>query len=334
MNTKNPEPFTTESQRTTEFTKKELRLKRFISFISLCVSVPLWYMVLCGFVAFSLTGCDKIKGLVKTKPVPNKQTEALTQPFIDESKVLAKVNSRTITIDEFKKNFENLPGGYDSVKIQDRRRILDDTIRIELLYQDAARRGLERDDDVKRLIDEAKRQILAAQLIKLEFDNVRVEPKEIEDFYNTYKNEFAEPEQITLRQIVVDTEEEAKQILVELLQGNAADFAQVAKARSKAPNAKDGGLVESVKKGELFSQLDNAAFSLEIGAISGVVKGPDGYYIVRLESKIPQKQKTLSQAWDEIKDGLLILKRNKALEDKISQLKSQADKLEIYEERL
>lgn len=287
---------------------------------------------------FLLTGCDKIDNALnrlkgKNPKAVNLQTQPpLPQPPVDESKVLARINNRVITIDEFKKNFEAAPGGYDSVKLDDKRKFLDDTVRIELLYQEALARGLERDEDVKNMLEEAKRQILAGQLIRLEFEKVVVETNDIEDFYNIYKTEFVEPEELRLRQIVVDEEEKARAILVELLKG--ADFAQLAKERSKANNAKDGGLIDSVKKGEIFPQLDGVAFSLDTGAISSIVKGPDGYYIVKLESRIPQKQKSLTAVWDEIKGGLLIIKRNKALEDKITQLKNQAAKLDIYEEKL
>lgn len=268
------------------------------------------------------TGCQK-----KTEP-----SRKETLPRINESKVLAKVNDKIITTDEFKDRFANIPNvDYTKLKIEDKKRVLDDLIRVELLYQEAVNRGLERDKDVRQTLEEARRQILAGQLIKTEMDNIKVEPKEIEDFYNTYKADFKDPEKVRLRQIVVPAEEEAKSILVELLKG--ADFERMAKERSKAPNAREGGLTEFVQRGELFPALDNIAFSLESNAISGVIKGPDGYYIVKLDGKQETKQRTLTEVWDEIKQGLLVLKRNKALEDRIAGLRGKAQ-IELHEDRL
>jgi parvulin-like peptidyl-prolyl isomerase len=125
------------------------------------------------------------------------------------------------------------------------------------------------------------------------------------------------------------TEQEAKDILVQLIQG--ADFATLAKERSKAPSAKDGGDVV-VQRGKKFPQFDSIVFSdaLDVGKISSVFKGPDGYYIVKLEAKKGGRQKSLSELYDDIKRGLTFLKQQERINDLIGKLSSQA-KLEFYE---
>ena len=54
-----------------------------------------------------------------------------------------------------------------------------------------------------------------------------------------YKKEFAAPEEIHAREIVVPTEAAAKDILISLLQGG--DFAAAAKEKSVSPSASKGG---------------------------------------------------------------------------------------------
>jgi parvulin-like peptidyl-prolyl isomerase len=133
-----------------------------------------------------------------------------------------------------------------------------------------------------------------------------------------------------VREIVVPTEQEARDILIQLLQG--ADFANLAKEKSKSVSAKDGGDLGIIQKGKRFSQFDEAAFSdsLEAGKISNIFKGPDGYYILKLESRSGGQQKSLSEMWDDIKRGLTFLKQQQRIEDLVGKLSGKA-KLEYYE---
>jgi parvulin-like peptidyl-prolyl isomerase len=126
------------------------------------------------------------------------------------------------------------------------------------------------------------------------------------------------------------TEAEAKDILIQLLQGQ--DFATLAKERSKSASAKDGGDMGFIQKGKASAQFDAAVFSdsLETGKISSIFKGPEGYYIIKLEAKRGGKEKSLSEMWEDIKRGLTFLKQQQAIEDLIGKLSRDA-KIEIYE---
>ena len=79
--------------------------------------------------------------------------------------------------------------------------------------------------------------------------------------------------------ILVKTEEEAKEIKG-LLDGGA-DFKQLAKERSIGPNAKKGGDLGVVTKGDLMAELDNTLSKLKVGEISGIVKTKMGYHIFK-----------------------------------------------------
>ncbi|MBM3243965.1 MAG: hypothetical protein FJZ12_03930 [Candidatus Omnitrophica bacterium] len=173
-------------------------------------------------------------------------------------------------------------------------------------------------------------QLLVLELIKNETDKIDVTSKEIEDYYNTFKDQLKEPEERQVREIVVNNEREANDILVSLLQGG--DFATIAKERSKAATAKQGGDLGFIAKGKKFTQFDEVAFSdvLDVGRTSSVFKGPDGYYIIKLEAKKGGKQKSLSELWDDIKRGLTFLKQQQKIEELIGKLSRDA-KIEVYE---
>ena len=105
--------------------------------------------------------------------------------------------------------------------------------------------------------------LLVVSLIKQEADKISVTSKEIEDYYNTYKDQLKEPEEISIREIVLATEQEAKDVLVQLLQG--ADFATLANARSTSKSAKNGGDLGFVSLAKIFKEMANIADTLETG---------------------------------------------------------------------
>ncbi len=86
------------------------------------------------------------------------------------------------------------------------------------------------------------------------------------------------------------------------------------------------------KDGKKFPLFEDAAFSsgLEVGKNSNYFKGPNGYYILKLEAKREGKVKSLSELWDDIKKGLTFLKQQQKIEDLIGKLTRDA-KIEVNE---
>ncbi|MFC1805161.1 peptidylprolyl isomerase, partial [Candidatus Omnitrophota bacterium] len=203
-------------------------------------------------------------------------------------------------------------------------------VRRVLLYREATDRGLDRSEDVRIALEKTKMDLLVVELIKREAEAMDVSSQEIEDYYNAYKDQLKEPEERQIREIMVSTETEARDVLIQVLQG--ADFSTLARQYSKASSAKDGGNLGMVKPGDKFPQFDEVAFSesLEVGKASSIFKGPDGYYILKLESKKGGKQKSLTEMWDDIKSGLTFLKQQQKIEDLIGKLSREA-KMEFYE---
>ena len=90
-----------------------------------------------------------------------------------------------------------------------------------------------------------------------------------------------EPE-IHARHILVDTEDEAKEIKARLDKGE--DFATLAKEKSKDKNA-DGGDLGFFGKGQMLKPFEDAAFALDVGKISDPVKTQFGWHIIKVEEK-------------------------------------------------
>jgi len=90
-----------------------------------------------------------------------------------------------------------------------------------------------------------------------------------------------EAEQVHARHIVLDSEEAALQIVETLNQG--ADFATLARDHSVDVATKDnGGDLGWFPRGMIAPELENAAFALQPGQVSGVVRLGDGYHVVQV----------------------------------------------------
>jgi len=281
---------------------------------------------------YGLVGCEKIKPQKAEKA----EKKAAAPQFVVKGTVVAKVNNIPLMLDDLNQEVEAynsmVPTDKPEMKITTREKKIDylknEMVRRALLYQAALDRGLDRSEDVVRALEKTKMDLLVVSLIKQEADKISVTSKEIEDYYNTYKDQLKEPEEVSIREVVLATEQEAKDVLVQLLQG--ADFATLASTRSTSKSAKNGGDLGFVSLAKIFKEMANIADTLEAGQISSVFKGPDGYYIIKVEAKRGGKQKTLNEMWDDIKRGLTFLKQQQQVEDLIGKLSRQA-KIEVYE---
>lgn len=291
-------------------------------------------------VAVVLCGCDKLDFLK-----PKKTTKAVeSAPVVTiKGTVIAKVNNYPITLedlnDEIAAYNSMVPDDKPELKITTREQkikyLKDEMIRRALLYQEALNRNLDRAEEVISALEKSKRDILVVELIKLETEKMEATSAEIEEYYNTYKEQLKEPEERQIREIVVASEPDAKDVMIQLLQG--ADFATLAKERSRSASAKNGGDLGFISKGTKSAQYDAVAFSdsLEAGKISNIFRGPDGYYILKLEAKRGGKLKSLSEMWDDIKRGLTFLKQQQKIEEMVSKLSSDPRfKVETYESEI
>jgi parvulin-like peptidyl-prolyl isomerase len=91
----------------------------------------------------------------------------------------------------------------------------------------------------------------------------------------------ADAEQVHVRLIMVDSEEAAQQILALLQQGG--DFAALVREHSLDLATKEnGGDLGWFPRGLVAPELETAAFSLQPGQVSGVVRLGDGYHIIQV----------------------------------------------------
>ena len=139
---------------------------------------------------------------------------------------------------------------------------------------------------------------------------------EIEEFFEENKEELIV---LDARQIVVETEEEAREILDRLSEGE--DFSEIAKEASIDENsAALGGAIEPFQRGQ-DEEFDEVVFSLEEGELSSPIEMEDGYYIVELLDR----RDTL----EDLKSDIVRLMQEKEYIEYVQELQEDSD-IEIY----
>ena len=103
-----------------------------------------------------------------------------------------------------------------------------------------------------------------------------------------------QPEQeVHARHILVATEDEAKAIAADLKKG--ADFAAVAKEKSKDPGAANGGDLGYFTKDQMVPEFAEVAFKLDKGQVSDPIHTQFGWHIIKVEDKRTKPTPTFDQ---------------------------------------
>ena len=250
-----------------------------------------------------------------------------------KGEVLATIDSKhVITLKDFNDRVSKLPERYQEAVNQGKRQFLDELIVDMLLYDEAIKKKLGRDKEVIEVVEEAKKKILIARLLKEEVeDPITVSETEIESFYDANRESFSVPEVLRASHILVKTEGEANEIKLEL--GKGADFAELAKKRSIDPTAKIGGDVGYFTENQLVPEFEEICFSMQPGEVSKVVKTKFGYHIIMLTERQEPRIKDLSEVRGVIEQALKRKKRSVRFNEYVSRLKDQS-KITINESLL
>lgn len=213
-----------------------------------------------------------------------------------------------------------------------RQKSLDDLIDQELLYQDAVAKGLKPE---RKLVDEridavrgrfrskkdykkalkdagitedqlreraAKAILVEANIRKNIIEPARVSDEALKDYYNKNTSKFKQPESARLRIISVLDENKGKEALAKIKAGE--DFGDVAARMSEDNYRIKGGDIGYVHKGRILPELEDAAFKMKPGEISGLIKAEGMWFIIKLEDLKPANQMTFEESKTKLKQDL------------------------------
>lgn len=274
---------------------------------------------------------------------------------------IAEVNELGITSDQLQNAFLNAISRYDDAVLSSldqtaivsfKKNILDQLIDYELLYQQAQKEKVKISNDeinleidkikdnfsspeefdealkannitLVRLKENIKRQLMINSILEETRSQISISDEELLEYYNENKESFLEPEQVHARHILLETEEEANTLLLQLKEG-LTDFAELAKEKSIGPSAPSGGDLGFFARGQMVKEFEDAAFTLEPGEISEVVQTQFGYHIIKCEEKKEEYSPTFEEAKERISNTLKYQRETEAISALALKLREEA----------
>ncbi len=243
--------------------------------------------------------------LLKTKAVNELVQNALFRQAADEAGVF-------VSGDEFEEAVQKAQDGYQQ-----------DTFENFLEIEDISRENWE---------NRLKNNLLIKKLIdRMVNSKVSVSDEEIKKYFEENKKEFHKGKQIRALHIMVETEEEALRIQKKL-KSKGADFSELARTHSLAPEAVSGGDLGYFEEGHMPEELEDI-FKLKVNEISNVIRTPYGSHIFKVVDKKEDQQMGFEESSKIIHKKLIAKRREKAFHDWFKKLKEKAN-IEIKHEIL
>jgi peptidyl-prolyl cis-trans isomerase SurA len=162
--------------------------------------------------------------------------------------------------------------------------------------------------------DNIRKGILTQRVISQEVgSHISIGHDDVEKYYIEHKKDYVRPEQVALREIVVNTEGKKETELPDLKKKaetalkrvqDGEDFAEIAKRLSDGSTAKQGGFLGVYKRGELSKELEDKVFVMKKNQLTDVMDTKQGYLVLQVLEHYDEGEQPLSKVENEITDKL------------------------------
>ena len=188
---------------------------------------------------------------------------------------------------------------------------------VVVVSQAAEKQKVDQRDDVKaRLAFDRNRVLMEAMLS--DAGKAALTDDAMHKVYDEAVKQVPAEQEVHARHILVATEDEAKAIEDELKKG--ADFAELAKQKSKDPGAADGGDLGYFTKDQMVPEFADAAFKLDKGQISDPIHTQFGWHVIKVEDKRTKPTPT----FDQVKAQLTNYVEHRAQAEMVDNLRKNA----------
>jgi peptidyl-prolyl cis-trans isomerase C len=242
----------------------------------------------------------------------------LATPVRADDKVLAKVNGAEIKQSDVALAEEELAPSLAQMDPATKdENVLSFLIDMKIVSRAAEDKKIADTDDFKKRLNFTRNRLLMDSLLASEGKAATTDTA-MKQVYQDASKQIAGEQEVHARHILVETEDEAKAVKAELDKG--ADFAELAKKKSKDPGASDGGDLGFFTKDQMVPEFSAVAFSLEPGKISDPVKSQFGWHIIKVEEKRNRKP----PEFDQVKAQIETYVTRKAQADYVGKLREAA----------
>lgn len=236
----------------------------------------------------------------------------------DANAVIAKVNGADIRQSDLAVAEEELGPSLQQMDPATRRdNLIAFLIDMKIVAKAAEAKKVGDAADFKQKLAFARDRLLMDSLLATE-GKAAVTDDAMKKVYEDATKQVSGEKEVHARHILVPTEDEAKAIKAELDKG--ADFAKLAKEKSKDPGAADGGDLGFFTKEQMVPEFSAVAFALAPGKVSDPVKSQFGWHVIKVEEVRDRKPPEFDQVKGQIQNFVV----RKAQADYVTKLRAEA----------
>jgi peptidyl-prolyl cis-trans isomerase C len=252
-------------------------------------------LALAGSAAFAQTTAEP------TAEPAAESTEAIiteTAGGYSINSTLAKVDGVTLTLGELIAIRRELPEQYQNLPDEILFNGIVEQMIDQMLLAEAARKaGIDKRPAVAMNLLNQERAILADAYLRREV-SARATPEVIDALYKERYLDAEPAEEVHAGHILVEAEEKA--IELKALIDGGADFALLAAEHGTDGTATQGGDLGWFVKSDMVPEFANAAFAMEVGAVSDPVKTDFGWHIIKLEERRARPAPAIEEVGEEL----------------------------------
>jgi len=230
--------------------------------------------------------------------------------------VLAKVGEREITLGDYAETLERMDP-FERIRYQSpdrRKQLLNEIIQVELLAEEAKRRGLDKQPETQERV----RQMLKEELLRDVRQSVPsptdIPEAEVRAYFDSHHDEFKEPERRRVAHLVLGSEAQAKAALQKALDATAADWGKLVTQVSLDKPAPSAGPTPTELAGDLGivgppghprganprvpEALRAAVFEVDKlgGVLNRVVSESGHFHVVRMTGRTEARDRSYQDA--------------------------------------
>lgn len=231
----------------------------------------------------------------------------------------------------------------DPAKLQE---LAEGLVRFELLAREAERLDYDENGAVEQQVDQQMVQKLIEQEVDDRVTRESISDEDIAAYYEEHQAEFSRPAMVRASHILLPSREAADALLAEARDADNREFRALARQHSIDTETKlrGGDLRYFTRTGRppnaneedapVDAALVEAAFELEgLGDVGGPVAVGENFSIIKLTGSREAETRALSQASEGIRLRLWRERRQQAIDDFVSGLRSDAE-VEVHAERM
>lgn len=240
------------------------------------------------------------------------------------AKVLAKVGDHEITLGEYAATLERMDP-FERLRYQSadrRKQLLEELIDLELLAEEARRRGLDKQPETQERVRQMLRDELLAQVRASAPPPGDFPEADARRYYDEHRGDFREPERRRVAHIALRSEAEAKAVLEKAQVASPAEWGKLVAEKSRDARSKPSAGLPAELAGDLGivgppghprgenpnvpEPLRAAVFEVEKlgGVLPRVVAAGGSFHVVRMTGKTDARDRTFADAERSIRVAL------------------------------